>query len=143
MKEVLRGFKKNRVATDPTAADHRLRGRTYTIPFEAVWQASVALSGGGLPRWSIVNADDQSGQIEARYRTLFFGLEIDVWIVVGLDEDAQTRVDVQASARTERTDLGRTKSVIRYFFRRLDRKLGALPSQILDPTQPRAWREPS
>jgi len=135
LKEVLRGFTKNRAATDPSASDERLRGRTYTIPFENVWQASISLSGGGLSGWSIVMADDHAGIIDALTRTRLVGIETDVWIQIGLDEDAQTRVDVQAASRTERTDLGLTKRTIGRFFRKLDKKLNVGPGQILDPTR--------
>ena len=143
MKEVLRGFTKNRAATDPAAPDERLRGRTYTIPFEEVWQAAISLSGGGLTRWSIVMADDQAGIIDAHYRTRVFSIETDVWIQIGLDEDAQTRVDVQAASRTERTDLGLTKRTIGHFLRRLDAKMSVRPEQILDPTRRNAAQEHS
>ena len=143
MKEVLRGFTKNRASTDPGASDPRLRGRTYTIPFEDVWQASISLCEGGLRGWGIVMADDQAGGIDGLYRTPIIGLEVDVWIQVGLDEDAQTRVDVQAASRTERTDLGLTKRTIARFFRRLEKKLDVRPSQILNPTTRATWQEPT
>jgi hypothetical protein len=143
LKEVLRGFTKNRAATDPASPDERLRGRTYTIPFENVWQAAISLTGGGLGRWSIVMADDQAGIIDALYRTRIFSIETDVWIQIGLDQDAQTRVDIQAASRTERTDLGLTKRTIGYFFRKLDAKLSVKPGQILDPTRSNPKQEHS
>jgi hypothetical protein len=141
LKEVLRGFRKNRAATDPGTSDPRLRGRTYTIPFEDVWQASISLCDGGMRGWGLVMADDQAGGIDGLYRTPIIGLELDVWIQVCLDEDAQTRVDVQAASRTERTDLGHTKRTIARFFRRLDKKLEVRPAQILDPTTRATWQD--
>lgn len=143
MKEVLRGFRKNRASTDPAASDPRLRGRTYTIPFEEVWQASVSLCGGGMRGWSIVIADDRAGEIDALSKAPIIGLEVDVWIQIGLDEDAQTRIDVQGASRTERTDLGLTKRTVASFFRKLDKELAVRPTQILDPTTRATWRETS
>jgi len=139
LKGIRRGLTEKQAATDPNATDPRLRGRTYAIPFENVWQASISLSGGGMRGWSIASADDQSGVIVAVVRSAIFGLEDDVRIEVGLDEDAQTRVDLQAVSRGERGDLGRTRRVVDRFIRRLDRRLDATPGQILDPTRPPAW----
>lgn len=139
MKEVLRGFTENHAATDPSAIDPRLRGRTYAIPFEDVWQASIHLSGGRLRGWSVVHADDHSGVIEVLAKTMIFGVEDDVRIEIGLDENAQTRVDLEVVSRSRRGDLGRTRRSIGRFLRKLDRQLAAHPSQILDPTRTPAW----
>ena len=61
MKEILTGLRGNHAATEVDALDPALRGRTYAIPFETVWQAVVGLAGGGLRGWSIESADDQIG----------------------------------------------------------------------------------
>lgn len=140
MKEVLRGFIENQAATNPGASDPRLRGRTYAIPFEDVWQASISLSRGRLRGWSLVSADDTSGAIEVLARTTVLGFEDDVRIAIGLDENAQTRVDVEVVSRNQRRDLGRTRRSIGRFLRRLDRHLAVRPDQILDPTRSPAWR---
>jgi hypothetical protein len=55
--------------TDQRSDDPRLRGRTYTIRFEDVWQAAMRVCGGGLLGWSIGRADDQRGVIEALAKT--------------------------------------------------------------------------
>jgi len=143
LKEVLRGFTENQATTAPDALDPRLRGRTYAIPFEDVWQASINLSGGRLRGWSVVHADDHSGVIEVLARTTVFGVEDDVRIDIGLDENAQTRVDLEMVSRSPRGDLGRTRRSIGRFLRKLDRHLRAAPSQILDPTRSPRWGQNS
>lgn len=143
MKGILRGLTENQAATDPNAVDPRLRGRTYAIPFQDVWQAAITLCGGGLRGWSIGGADDRSGVIDVVTRTGIFGHEGDVRVEIGLDENAQTRVDVRAVSRAERGDLGRTRRAIDRFLRNLDRRLDARPDQILDPTRPPAWHKGS
>ena len=40
-------IRSNKVVTEYDHWDPRLRGRTYSIPFEQVWQASLALAKGG------------------------------------------------------------------------------------------------
>jgi hypothetical protein len=129
----------NHAVTDPTATDPRLRGRTYAIPFEAVWQASVGLAGGGQRGWSLESTDDQRGVIEASVRGGGLSVEVGVRIAVSLDENAQTRVDVEASSRSGRSDLGRSRRLVIRFLRRLDKRLGAGPAQIVDPARMRAY----
>jgi hypothetical protein len=141
------GLWENHAATDPGAADPQLRGRTYTIPFDTVWQASVTLAGGGQRSWGLQSADDQRGVIEALVRGGSLSAEVGVRITVSLDEHAQTRVDVEASSRSGRSDLGRSRRVVRRFLRRLDTRLGAGPAQIVDPARMSeffaAWRDGS
>ncbi len=141
MRGILRGLTENQAATDPTSPDRRIRGRTYAIPFEAVWQASTRIAEGGLRGWSILMADDQSGAIEAVSKTLVFGFEDDVRVDIRLDEDGQTRVDLWSASRIGRGDLGRNRRTIGRFLRRLDRSLDAQPGQILDATRTPAWHE--
>jgi hypothetical protein len=131
LKGILSRIFENEARTDPEASDPRLRGRTYAIPFEDVWQASISLCGGGLRRWTLTGADDQSGVIEAATRSVILGIEDDVRVQIVLDYNAQTRVDMQAVSRVDRGDLGRTRRAIGRFFRRLDRRLKADPNQIL------------
>lgn len=111
-----RGF----VETHPGASDRRLRGRTYPVPFEDVWQAALALTGGGLFRWTRVQADDHEGVILACTKSLA-GAVHDVMVRISLDEDGQTRVDASAQARKPLSDFGRSKRRLRRFFRALDR----------------------
>jgi len=138
---LLRGLTEHGAATDPSADDERLIGRTYAIPFEAVWSAATRLAGGELKRWSIASADDLAGVISAGTRPMFFGQGDRVKIEIGLDENAQTRVDLSAESRSERPDLGRNRRAIGRFLSKLDEALGARPDQILDATRTPAWLE--
>jgi len=142
LRGILRGLTENQAATDPKSEDRRLRGRTYAIPFEDVWQASLGLCGGGLRGWSVLSADDQRGVIEAISKTPVFGHEDDLRVGIQLDENAQTRVDLWSTSQKGRANLGRNRRVIGRFLRSLDRRLAAQPEQILDPTRMPAWYEP-
>ena len=119
--------------TDMRSADVRLRGRTYTIPFEDVWQAAMRVGGGGIVGWSIGRFDDGQGLIEALSKTPLIGFETDVHIQIGLDQLGQTRVDAVAVSRGDRGDWGRSKRRIGRFFSELDRDLCVQSDQVLDP----------
>jgi hypothetical protein len=138
---ILRGLTESQASTDPTSDDRRLIGRTYAIPFEDVWQASVALCDGVLRGWSILSSDDQRGVIEAVARSSLLRVDDDVRIAIQLDENAQTRVDVWSGSRRNRGTLGRNRRLVGRFFRRLDRQLQAGPNKILDPTTLPEWHE--
>lgn len=142
MKHFLRSLTENQAATDPTSEDGRLRGRTYAIPFEDVWQASLALCTGGIKGWSVLSADDQRGVIEAVSKAPLTGREDDVRVHIHLDENAQTRVDLWSGSQKSRANLGRNRRVIGRFLRRLDRRLDAGAAQILDATRKPSWHEP-
>lgn len=123
-------------ATDPRAPDPRLRGRTYAIPFQRVWDAALFLVEGGLPRWRLVSSDDVRGVIEAE-RTAFLTKRVsDVRVDIGLDRDGQTRVDARARSRGSRPDLGANARAIAKLLRRLDERLEAGPAHILDAIFP-------
>ena len=139
MSDLLEGFKEHQAFTDPQSPDPRLRGRTYAIPFETVWQGLIGLGGGGMSGWDIESADDQQGLINAAVSGGVLRPEIVVRIRVGLDENAQTRVDLAANTRSERGDFGRSRRVIDSFTKRLDQKLGADEAHILDPTRISAY----
>jgi hypothetical protein len=111
--------------TSPEAADHDLRGRTYAIPFERVWQAARSLAGGGLWRWRLVDEDDHDGILHAEVDSWILAPALVVTIVIGLDENGQTRVDAAATPRTARRDLGACRRAVLRFCRRLDRAVGA------------------
>ena len=113
-----RGF----VETTRDASDPRLRGRTYAIPFEDVWQAALKLTGGGLSRWTRHQADDDEGVILASSTSLA-GAVHDIMVRITLDENAQTRVDASAQARKPLTNFGRSRRRLRRFFRALDAAL--------------------
>jgi len=142
LRGILKALTETQATTDPKSDDRRLRGRTYAIPFEKVWQATLALCGGGVRGWSILSADDQRGVVEAISKTLVFGLEDDVRVEIQLDQNAQTRVDLWSGSRKSRANLGRNRRLIGRFLRRLDRRLDATADQILDPTRRAAWHEP-
>lgn len=110
-------------ATAAHSSDPELRGRTYAIPFDTVWEASLRLAGGGLRRWTVLEADDQVGFIKAETRALIGGSEHDIHISITLDQDAQTRVDATAQARKPDWDLGAARRRLRRFFGALDRAL--------------------
>lgn len=121
---VWRGLTQNAAATSPEHEDARLRGRTYPVPFERVWRASLELASGGLARWRIVEADDERGVIKAEATRLFTRSVDDVLVRVYLDRDAQTRVDARSAARKGRGDLGANARRLERFFRALDERLG-------------------
>jgi hypothetical protein len=132
---LLTGLTRNRAETDPRAQDWRLRGRTYAIPFDRVWNAAVALCGGGLARWTLLSADDQQGIIRAQALTRLFRRPHDVRVIITLDENGQTRVDVASILINRKRDLGANARRIHRFVDGLDAKLGATSGQILDPTR--------
>jgi hypothetical protein len=139
LKGILRGLTETEVATDPGATDGRLRGRTYAIPFENVWSAATRLAHGELRGWTLLTADDQEGIITGSAKPPLFGAPCDVRIEIGLDENAQTRVDARTSWPGKRGDLGHGRRTLGRFFRALDRALAARPGQILDPTRVSRW----
>lgn len=118
---LLRGLTRNRAATDVGSDDPRLRGRTYSIPFERVWQAALALAR-RRRGWTVTAADDVEGEIRAEARTPLRFVD-DVTIRVSLDADAQTRVDLVSASRVGRGDLGKNARRINRFLRALDRSL--------------------
>jgi hypothetical protein len=130
------GLTRNRAVTAPDSDDARLTGRTYAIPFEAVWQASLRLADGGLRGWSVLDADDRDGLIRAAITGPIERLRSDVRVHISLDPDAQTRVDASADSPAVRGDLGVNARRLGRFFRRLDRHLDAnRPGARLDPTR--------
>jgi uncharacterized protein (DUF1499 family) len=109
--------------TAPDEQDPRLRGRTYAIPFDRVWEAARALANGGLRRWQLIESDDYEGIIRATSTTFALRHVDDVVIWIGLDEDAQTRVDVRSASRKGVADLGTNARRIGRFLRALDKQL--------------------
>lgn len=142
MSGVQRGLT-HRAQTHPASPDPSLRGRTYTIPFDDVWERSLELASGDLHGWSVVRADDQAGVIEALVTTLVLRRTDEVRIEIGLDENAQTRVDLWSASRGDRLDWGRNRRRVGNFLDKLDRRLQAGPDQILDPTARGSWNPES
>ena len=133
MSGILRGFTQNRAHTDPASEDRRLRGRTYTIPFDRVWTEAVNVARERMRGWTVTTEDDQLGVLEAESATLVLRFVDDVHVSVGLDNDGQTRVDVTSASRAGRGDLGRNPRTIGGFLRKLDRALEVQAGQIPDP----------
>jgi hypothetical protein len=116
-----RGLPRVDVRTAPTHEDGRLRGRTYAIPFEDVWQAALALSDGALKGWRVISSDDHDGIITAEAHRRWPAATDRVILRIGLDRDAQTRVDAEAAAWGEtRLSPHRTAKHLFRFFRELD-----------------------
>lgn len=141
MNAFLRGWQENRAETDPASEDVRLTGRTYTIPFENVWQAALSVVDRGIGGWTLGRADDKKGIIAALSKTPLVGSETDIKIRVGLDRMGQTRVDVIAVSRKDRGDWGRTRRLIGRFLNQLDKKLGAGDGRIIDPLRHPDYQE--
>lgn len=127
---------RNRVETDSSHPDPRLRGRTYAIPFAVVWTAARKLADGGLRGWKLVETDEEAGMLKAEATTPVFRFVDDVKIQIALDENAQTRVDMSSASRVGKGDLGKNARRVAKFFRSLDREIGAGAGTILDPTIP-------
>jgi uncharacterized protein (DUF1499 family) len=118
-----RALTRNHAQTSHDDVDPRLRGRTYAVPFEQVWQASLALAGGGLRRWHVVESDDYEGIIKAESKTFLLRYVDDVSVTIQLDQDAQTRVDMESRSRKGSADFGTNARRIGKFFRALDQRL--------------------
>ncbi|NNM04130.1 MAG: DUF1499 domain-containing protein, partial [Gemmatimonadetes bacterium] len=129
-------FTENQAHTHPEHPDPRLRGRTYAIPFAQVWAAAVDMAGGGLRSWVTLLSDENLGILQADCRVPLLGSVDKIEIRMSLDENGQTRVDLSSISGTERGDFGRNSRRIRRFFRVLDKRTGAGPGKILDPTVP-------
>ena len=97
---------RNGARTDRLSPDAALRGRTYAIPFDRVWHASLDVCRGASRAWEVTTSDDQSGLILAVTPKRLLGAIADVTVRVTLDENAQTRVDVESTSRDSTRDLG-------------------------------------
>jgi len=95
----------------------------------------MELAAGGLRGWRVAHRDEVQGVIRVWATTLVLRFVDDVEIRVGLDEDAQTRVDLSSASRKGRWDLGANARRIRRFLKKLDRKLEAPPELILPPEE--------
>lgn len=118
-----RGLRSNGARTSPDAADPRLTGRTYAIPFDRVWQLALGLADGGLQRWTLTEADDYDGVIHAEIAPAYLRPATSVTIRIWLSADGQTRVDAEAIAPDRSGDLGMSARALALFFTSLDRAL--------------------
>lgn len=121
---LVRGMSENAAETRPDSPDSRLRGRTYSIPFDAVWNAALLVAEEDMGRWEVLSWDDRSGVIVIEAQTPVFRWIDDVRISVSLDQDAQTRIDLTSRSRKGHADLGTNARRIGKFFRLLDGRLG-------------------
>lgn len=126
-----RGLRSNGAETAPDAADAWLRGRTYAISFDRVWHAALGLAHGGLPRWSLITADDYEGVIQAEIAPAPLRPATRVVVRIGLGVDAQTRVDAVANAPDRRGDLGMSTRALAQFFTALDQALDLAPDHTV------------
>jgi hypothetical protein len=118
--------------TSPRHADPSLRGRRYAIPFQQVWTAALRLAS-ATRRWELVEADDLRGRLRMEVQPFLFGGISDVEVLIRLDADAQTRVDLLSRGRKTGPNFGAHPRRIRKFLRELDRAVGGSPTSILDP----------
>ena len=98
---------------------------TYGIPFAKVWGIALRLAGGGLRGWRLTSWDDVAGVVEARIRGWVVPLPATVVIVVSLDANAQTLVEITAEDSDGGDTLGVNARRIRRFRRALERALAA------------------
>lgn len=123
-----RGLFTNGARTDAAKPAAGLRGRVYPIPFDTVWHLALGLAEGGLRRWSVTESDDGDGIIRAEIASFLLRPDLEATIRIGLDADAQTRVDAEALAPGRRIDLGASARVLARFLDALDRELEKVTS---------------
>jgi len=141
----LQGLKTLEACTDPLSDDPDLCGRTYAIAFGTVWDAMAALTGGRLRGWRIASEDADAGVSVAEGTGWIRRVRSRVEVLIGLDDNGQTRVDVRvwgerrpsksvvdSRAEGPRRTLGLHKRRISRLLRLLDRALVAEPRHILD-----------
>lgn len=123
LQTVIGGLRTNGAETRESSVTPWLRGRTYAIPFDRVWRAALALAQAGLPRWTLRDADDFEGVIQAEIAPAFLTPATRITVRIGLGTDAQTRVDAVATAPDRIGDLGASARAIAHFFTALDHAL--------------------
>jgi len=121
---LVRGMADNHAETRPDSEDSRLRGRTYSIPFDTVWNAALLVAEEDMRRWDVISWEDRSGIIVIEAHGRFLKRTDDVRIHVSLDDDAQTRIDLTSRSRKGKADLGANARRIGRFFKLLDARLG-------------------
>ena len=129
------GPDKLEVRTHPADPDPELRGRTYAIPFDAVWQAVCRLAAGGLLGWNLLEADDYSGILRVRVRGLFLPRPARVRIRVGLDANGQTTVGLRMRAVRLGSGGAINRRRLKKMLDALDRSLQVNGGKTLDPLE--------
>ncbi len=110
--------------------------RTYAVPFDRVWTEAKRLCSGGLRSWSLLEIDEREGTLRAE-APAFLGRAVDdVHVRVTLDEDAQTRLNVEARVRGGGRDWGRNSRRIGTFLNRLDTALAGRSGSPPAPPRP-------
>jgi hypothetical protein len=99
-----------------------LRGRTYSIPFEDVWQGALRIIREKSKGWILDSADDQEGIITADIKGIHKKLNGRFEIRVALDGNGQTRVDARSNTPQAFSDFGVNRRRVDTFFRALDRE---------------------
>lgn len=75
--------------------------------------------------WTVVEADEEGGRLQAEARTPVFGFVDDVDVRVAEGAGGGTRVDMRSASRVGRGDLGTNRRRIRRFMTRLDGRVGS------------------
>lgn len=128
LERISRALSENRAATDPAHEDPALRGRTYGIPFDAVWKAALRIAR-ERRGWTIAYQDDLKGVIEIVATTPVLKFVDDMEVRIFLDENAQTRVDARSRSRKGKADFGTNARRLRRFFKHLDREVAEVRSR--------------
>ncbi|MGD8495211.1 MAG: DUF1499 domain-containing protein [Gemmatimonadales bacterium] len=113
----------DRPAPVDTRASAGPEGRTYAVPFAAVWDA-VAHEVGGRRGWELVHADEERGLFTVVCRSRLRRSADDLSIWVRLDEYGLTRLDVRAGTRQGRHSPGANERRIDDLLRAVDAALG-------------------
>jgi hypothetical protein len=110
------------LTTHPQHADARLKGRTYSIPFEDVWQGALRIIREKSKGWLLDTADDREGIIHVDVKGIHSKLNGTVIVRIALDPNGQTRVDASAATPQAFSDFGVNARRLDRFFRALDRE---------------------
>ncbi len=93
-----------------------------------MWDASLELVRGGLPRWHARWWDEEAGVIQALARGRFLRRASDVVVRIRLDAQGQTRVDLRSTSRPPRWGgFANNARRIGVFTLELDRMLAIAP----------------
>lgn len=96
--------------------------RTATPAAEVFARAREVVADSG---WTLVEASEADGRIEATAETSWVRFKDDVVVRITADADGQTRVDVRSKSRMGRGDMGQNAKRVRGFLAALEAKLAA------------------
>lgn len=123
---------RTRPRTRPVALDPEMRGRTYAIPFAAVWAAALFVAKSRMMGWKVVGSDDLAGEIEVHATSRAFRLPARILVSVALDANAQTQVKVAAARLHWGVDWGVNVRRVRRFLHALDEMVARYPGESPD-----------